>query len=56
VLSRHDKRRQFADRRNLTPFQRTRTPDVTPTRTLRCRATAIHRFRNTEHFTFGHYS
>ena len=31
VLSGHDKRRQFADRRNLTPFQRTHTPDVTPT-------------------------
>jgi hypothetical protein len=30
VLSRRDKRRQFADRRNLTPFQRTHTPDVTP--------------------------
>jgi hypothetical protein len=49
VLSRHDKRRQFADRRNLTPFQRTHTPDVTPTRCpvrmLRRRAEAIHRFR-----------
>src|ERR1700733_6576327 len=31
VLGRHDKRRQFADRRNLTPFQRTHTPDVSPT-------------------------
>ena len=58
VLSRRDKRRQFADRRNFTPFQRTRTPDVTPTSCprgmLRCRAEAIHRFRKTELLTFGH--
>jgi hypothetical protein len=60
MLCRHDKRRQFADRRNLTPFQRTRTPDVTPTNQplgmLRCRAEAIHRFRKTELSTSGHNS
>src|ERR1700730_16140767 len=60
VLRRRDKRRQFADRRNLTPFQRTHTPDVSPTSypigMLRCRAEAIHRFRKFELSTSGHNS